>query len=233
MTSRAHHTLAVALASAFALLALPAPSAAAVLARDLWLMPLAPDAGGPHRQLRVDGLDPGKPVWIAYRLVAVAPSLEPEGTIRLEGVLEGVPTNPAQMVVSLDADDLKQAPSAGTIGTLLEQQIGKRSPDQLRAMMGPDLYAAFEALNARRGSILDGATLRHHPAPGLDEATVLVSIEEATGIQPMLIELQVGQDEPPPGFRATMHPVLRSLLALGTLALLLAGIRRLFRRREA
>ena len=207
---------------------------AVVLAKDAWLMPTAPDADGNRRRLSVQGLDPQQPVWIGYRLTAASAQSRPEGEIRLEGVIEGVPTPLPQMNVRFPAGDLHRAEftQPGRISALLGQQVGERSPEELRESFGDTLYEVFEAADAGRGSLLTGATLRRHAAPGESEAVVLVTLEEVTGMQPLLIELQVGQGEVPAEFQSSgfkVSPLLRSLLSVGFLALVIGGWRRLRR----
>ena len=51
------------------------------------------------------------------------------------------------MFVTLEADKLDPHESAGTIARQLEQAAGPRQPGDWRDLMGPELYAAYAAVN--------------------------------------------------------------------------------------
>jgi hypothetical protein len=196
-----------------------------VLARENWLLPLAPVSTGPHFQFPVKGLDPKQSVWVAYRLTAISADAAPEGELQLDAALENVRTDITDLYVTFNAEDLEHSSSSGTIGERLTRQIGKRTPAEMKAVFGPDLHAAYEALNQRRGSILTGTLIKHYEAPGQVESQLLVSIDRSTGMQPVLIEMVLGQGELPEEFRSKgISPALRSGLAVGALALLIAGV---------
>jgi hypothetical protein len=170
---------------------------AGTLATGQMLMPLAPDMD-PRLRMTLPSLAPDQPVWVVYQLVALSPDSSGEGEIALEGSLEGVMTPMNEMLVTFHADDMDAGTSAGTVPERLEQIAGKREPAEWRAIMGPEMHTAYEALNAGKGRVLTGRLTRHLPAPGRTEGLLLVSVERAQGMQPMAVQLTVGQGALPP-----------------------------------
>ncbi|MEO8751194.1 MAG: hypothetical protein ABI624_00790 [Casimicrobiaceae bacterium] len=161
-------------------------------------MPLSPSAESNRLQLTSTvPLDPNKPVWVSYELFAASASEKPTGSIVLDASLEGVPTPVADSIVVFSAEELTRTASAGTIGATLEAQIGKRTPEELAEAFGPELYAAFKALNEKTGSMLSGTMVKVYRSPGTTEARLLVSVEKATGMQPVLINITMGQGDLP------------------------------------
>lgn len=199
---------------------LAASAQAGVVAEDQLITPLAPSTFRNHIKLSAESLDPAKPIWVAYQLIAVSASDNPTGKIVLEASPEGVPVDIKDLKVVFLADKLKQSESAGTIGTLLEAQVGKRSPQELTEVLGPELYAAFQALNEKRGAILQGTKVKTYGPTGTSDATMLVSIEVAEGMQPMLIKVTMGQGDMPPEVAAAAETRLPlSTLLLGALGI--------------
>lgn len=196
---------------------------AVILAEGQLLTPLAPSSPGKElRLLLTSPLDPAKPVWAAYQIIALSASDAPKGEIIMEASLEGVPVDIKELKVVFMADRLEQSRSAGTIGTLLEEQSGKRSPQELTESMGPELYAAFQALNEQRGTILQGMRVRTYQPPGNPEALLMVSVDSASGIHPLLLKVTVGQGDMPPDIAAAAETRFSpSTLAGGVLALFL------------
>ena len=174
------------------------PACATVVGTDRMAMPLSPSAESNRLQLMSTvPLDPNKPVWVSYELFAASASEKPTGSIVLDAALEGVPTSLADSIVVFSAEKLTRTASAGTIGATLEAQIGKRTPEELTAAFGPELYAAFKALNEKTGSMLSGTMVKVYRSPGKTEARLLVSVEKATGMQPVLINITMGQGDLP------------------------------------
>ncbi|HVK98196.1 MAG TPA: hypothetical protein VM553_00215 [Dongiaceae bacterium] len=208
------------------------PVQAGVLAQDQLIMPLSPSSPGPHLKLPITGaIDPNKPIWVAYQLIAVSAADEPVGKIVLEGSPEGVPVDIKDLKVVFLADKLQQTKSAGTIGTQLEAQVGKRTPQELAEVMGPELYAAYVALNEKRGAILQGIKVKKYGPMGNNEPLLLVSVEVAEGIQPLLVKVTAGQGDMPPDIQAAADSELSpSHLAWGALAIFLVLV--WFRRRR-
>lgn len=176
-------------------------ASANVLARDQLGTPLAPDA---NSRLSIDtpGVLPGQPVWVVYEVVAVSASSSPEGEIVLDGSFEGIATPLSDSTVVLQAEAMEASASAGTIGQQLEAIAGPRTSDELRALFGNELYDAYQALNAGSGRILTGRTVKTLPALGSDQGRLLVSVERAGGIQPVLVSVTVGQGDIPAEYRA-------------------------------
>lgn len=83
------------------------------------------------------------------------------------------------------------------------------------------------------GQLLGGRLLRRLPPPGTPDATLLVSVERASGMQPVALKVTVGQGSLPPQFQqkpedslAYKAGYLAGLAAFGWLVV------RLFRRRR-
>lgn len=85
---------------------------------------------------------------------------KPTGTIVLDAALDGIPTSLADSMVVSSAETLKRSSSGGTIGKELEAQIGVQTPEHLQEAFGPELYAAYKALDEKRGSILSGRIVK-------------------------------------------------------------------------
>lgn len=205
----------------FCILTLPAQ--AVILAEDQLIMPLAPSSPGARISLPLTApFDKTKPVWAAYQLIAVTAADTPSGKIVLEASPEGVPVDLKDLKIVFLADRLQQSRSAGTVGTLLEAQIGKRTPEELTDIMGPELYEAYVALNEKRGAILQGMKVRQYGPLGDQPPLLMVSVEGAEGIQPLLVKITVGQGEMPPEIQAAADFSLSpSHLAWGALAIFL------------
>ena len=177
---------------------------AAVLATQQWIMPLAPVSPKGGLQVGVSGtVDPAKPVWVVYQLLAVSAADKPSGSIALDASLEGVATPITASRVVFSADKLDRSKSAGTIGEKLAAQIGQRTPQELIESMGADLYEAYKALNEKRGAILQGTVVKTLPAPGKRDLRLLASIERASGMQPVNIVITLGQGDMPAGLTAS------------------------------
>jgi hypothetical protein len=183
------------------LASLTASAHAGTLATGQLLVPLAPDSESRLRIALPPALAADQPVWVVYDMVALAPDARGEGEISLEGSLEGAITPALDMLVTFHADDMTSNVSAGTVPERLEQIAGRREPAELRAIMGPEMYAAYEALNAGAGRILTDRIVRHLPAPGRNEGLLLVSVERAQGIQPLALQVTAGQGELPASLR--------------------------------
>lgn len=189
-------------AALFALtLSLAAPAAlAGVLVTQQWIMPTAPITPKGGLQIAISGaVDPAKPIWVVYQLLALSADDKPSGMIALDGLVEGVNTPIMESRVVFSADKLGKAKSAGTIGEKLSAQIGPRSPQELKELMGAELYEAFNALNQKRGAILQGTVVKNLPPPGKSDSRLLVSLERVTGMQPAQIVVTVGQGDIPAG----------------------------------
>lgn len=199
---------------------LAASAQAGVVAEDQLFTPLAPSSPRNNVRLSAESLDPAKPIWVAYKLIAVSASDNPTGKIVLDAAPEGVPVDIKDLKVVFLAENLKQSESAGTIGKQLEAQVGQRSPQELTEILGPELYAAFLALNEKRGTILQGTKVKTYGPTGTSDATLLASIDAAEGMQPMLIKVTMGQGDMPPELAAAAETRLPlSTLLLGALGI--------------
>lgn len=176
---------------------------AGILARQQLATPLAPDMQSNLSIPMPPGVDPSQPIWVSYRTLALSADAAPSGEIVLDGSFEGVATPINASVATFTPDAMTISTSSGTIQQQFEAQYGKRSPQELQTLMGAELYAAYEAANAGKGRILDGTIVKTLPALGKTEGTLLVSVERASGLQPVGVFVTVGQGEIP----AEMKPV--------------------------
>lgn len=203
------------LAVLFALLAPLGYARAGVLASEVLPMPLAP--GMPRSvQIHLDeGFDPAQPTWVAYQLMAVSPIAEPEGNVVVTGMFEREPTSPAVGTVLFEPRDLRISTSGGTIQRQFEANFGKRSEQELRATWGDAMYDAYVAVNAGTGRLLDGTANRILPRLSQGDPILLVSVENATGIQPAGLMVTVGQGEIPANLQPNVESTGAFKLGLG------------------
>lgn len=176
------------------LLACPLASAG-TLATAMLNVPLAPGSSA-DTSIAVPGLDPSRPVWVAYRVIALSADARPRGEVVMETSFEGVATSISDVYARLDADDM-DAGAGSSLAPQLQQITGGRSTAELRAAFGEPLHAAYEAVVAGRGATLDGRIVQTLPAPGRDDAPLDVSVSRAEGMQPVLVAITVGQGEVP------------------------------------
>ncbi|GAB3734342.1 hypothetical protein GCM10028794_12640 [Silanimonas algicola] len=181
----------------FTLLALAPQAWAGALATKLLPMPLAPGMESSAQLHLPDTFDPGQPTWVSYTLIAISPTDDPQGKVVVTGMFEREPTSPVAGTVLFEPRDLRVTTSAGTIQRQFEQDFGKRSERELRAMWGDAMYDAYVAVNAGTGRLLDGTALRHLPPLSQGDPIVLVGVERAEGLQPAGLLVTVGQGEIP------------------------------------
>lgn len=170
---------------------------AGVLATHQLPTPLVPDMPSSLSIPMPPNVDPSAPIWVSYRALALSAEASPSGEIVLDGSFEGVATPITASTVNFSSDAMTVSTSAGTIKQQFESMFGQRSPEEMKTLLGADLYAAYEATNAGTGRILDGTIIKTLPALGKTEGTLLVSVERASGIQPVGIIITVGQGDPP------------------------------------
>jgi hypothetical protein len=178
-------------------------AAAAVLAQDQLVTPLAPDVPSNLSIPMPSNVDPSQPIWVSYRVLALSPTASPTGEIVLDGSFKGAPTSIQQSVATLTPEKMTTSTSAGTIKQQFESRYGSRTPEEMQTILGPELYQAYEAVNAGSGRILDGTVVKTLPALGKNEGVLLISVERANGIRPVGVFVTVGQGEIP----AEMKPV--------------------------
>jgi hypothetical protein len=202
------------------------------LGKSQLLMPLAPDMES-RLNIPVRGADSSQPFWVAYQLVALSPDSSPKGSIDIEGSFEGVMTPINEMMVVFDSGRMTLTKSAGTIQQLLERDGHKRSPEEWKALMGPDLFAAYEAVNAGTGRVAEETLTKTLPSFGRSEGTLQVSVERASGAQPLMLVVTVGQGSIPssllPAPESTAAYKFGYLLGLAALGWL---VMRMFRRKR-
>jgi hypothetical protein len=166
------------------------------LGKGQLLMPLAPDMES-RLNIPVQGADSSKAVWVVYQLVALSPDSSPTGSIDIEGSFEGEMTPINDMMVVFDTRRMKLTKSAGTIQQLLERNGQKRSPEEWKALMGPEMFAAYEAVNAGTGRVAEETLTKTLPSLSKGAGTLQVSVERAKGAQPLLLIVTVGQGDIP------------------------------------
>jgi len=170
---------------------------AGILATGQLVAPLAP---GQQSRLQIpvgEGLDPARPVWVSYQLIALSEGSDSVGEVVVEGIFEGVPTPINLQLARFDAGRMQSGRSAGTVAEQLERVAGKRDDREWRALMGDALYATYEAVNSGQGRILNGRLVRHLPAPAEAEGVLLVAVERASGMQPLGLLVVAGQGDLP------------------------------------
>lgn len=166
------------------------------LGKSQLLMPLAP-AMESRLNIPVQGADPSQPFWVVYQLVALSPDSSPKGSIDIEGSFEGVMTPINAMMAIFDSGRMKLTKSAGTLQQILESDGHKRSPEEWRALMGPEMFAAYEAVNAGTGRVAEETLTRSLPSFGKSEGILQVSVQRAQGAQPLALIVTVGQGDIP------------------------------------
>lgn len=170
---------------------------AGVLATQQLPTPLAPDMASSLSIPMPPNVDPNAPIWVSYRTLALSADASPKGEIVLDGSFEGVATPINASIVKFTPDAMTVSTSSGTIKQQFETMYGQRSPQEMQALLGAELYAAYEAANAGSGRILDGTVVKTLPALGKTDGVLLVSVERASGMQPAGIIVTVGQGDPP------------------------------------
>lgn len=200
---RAHFVFATALARLIA----SGHALAGVLTTQTLPTPLAPDMQSRLSIPMPLNVDPSAPVWVSYRTKALSAEASPTGEIVLDGSFEGVPTPINASIVTFTPDTMTISTSAGTIKQQFETMYGPHSPQEMQALLGAKLHAAYEAANAGTGRILDGTVVKTLPALGKTDGVLLVSVEHASGLQPVGIIVTVGQGDPPTAtMSADGHP---------------------------
>ena len=173
---------------------------AQVLAKAQLATPLAPEMPS-HLSIPMPAsVDPAKPIWVSYRVLAMSAASSPTGEIVLDGSFEGVQTPIHQSIAVFSPEKMNVTASAGTIQQQFEANYGQRSPDELRTMLGPELFEAYQSVNSGTGRLLDGTLVRTLPALGKNEGMLLVSVDRANGIRPVGVFVTVGQGDIPAEF---------------------------------
>ena len=179
------------------------PAMATVMTRAQLMLPLAPVVNQRDAKLALPaGFDPGKPSWIAVRMLGVSAESNPRGEVVFETAFELVPTAPSDMRITLSTRDMVRKPGSAGLAERLRAQAGDRDLNDVREDFGPELTDAYLALMEGKGSVFDTTVVRERPATGRDDTQMLVSLVSASGIQPAYVELTLGQGELPPEMKA-------------------------------
>jgi hypothetical protein len=188
-------------AVAMALFLVSLATLASSLASGTIIAPLAPGQKSSLSFFMPTDFAADKEVWLVYDLVALSPSNDDSGQMDIQQSFEGVMTPLTSFYANFYAHDMDAKKSAGTIAQRLEEVAGHREPEELRRLMGADLYAAYESVNAGKGRVLVGRVVRHLPAPKKSDVPLAVSVQRAQGMQPLAMRVTVGQGELPPEFQ--------------------------------
>jgi hypothetical protein len=203
------------------------------LASAALIAPLAPNNESRLRFAMPPDFAPDKPVWVVYELVAISTDDGGEGEVDFEQSFEGVKTSLPDFYFTFRADDMISRQSGGTVSQRLEQIAGRRDPEELKSQLGENLYSAYQAMNAGKGRVLGGRAVRRLAAPGISDAPLLISVERATGMQPLALKVTVGQGALPTQFQEKPEnsPAYKAGYAAG-LGLFGWLVMRFFRRRR-
>lgn len=182
-------------AALLAIFALPYPALAINLEQSL-IAPLAPQ-GNNRLAIHAENLDPAKPVWVAFTVVALSKDKAPVGKISVDAFPENIPIRGMGSMVVFSAEDGTPLPQSGEFGRMLTEKIGTRSPEELRQAFGPALAEAAEARAANQGSAIGHTIVRRYDLGGKTEVDFKTSVENADGIQPLLLTVTLGQGDIP------------------------------------
>ena len=188
---------------------------AGVLATRLLPMPLAPEMPSSTQIDLTDAFDATQPIWVSYTLIAISPIEDPEGRVVVTGMFEREPTSPAAGTVLFEPRDLRVTTSAGTIQQQFEQNFGRRSESELRAIWGDAMYEAYLAVNAGTGRLLEGTVIRQLPPLRQGDPIVLVRVEGAQGLQPAGLLITIGQGEIPAAHQPNVESTASFQFGLG------------------
>lgn len=180
-----------------ALIPLVHSAAAAELASGTLRLPLAPST--PQKALHVSatGLDPAKPVWVKFELTGISASDQPTGDLVLDAMPLEQRVDLGKSMVRFEAAKLTLKRPDAAVQQQLEAAAGGSSPQEQEARLGAAMAQALEAVRSGRGSLVLGTQIRQYDAPGKPELTFSTSVERTQDIQPVAIQVTLGQGEPP------------------------------------
>jgi len=202
-----------------------------VLATGQLVTPLSPDATSSLDIHIPQPFNSDKPLWAVYQLVAVSAAADPVGEIVIDSSFEGVLTPINESIVIFKVRDLKVDRSAGELETQLQALVGKRSPDELKEIFGDALYEAYLALTKKEGAYLSGNITKVYEPGGRSELVLMASVERASGIQPVMINIVVGQGDIPKQYQDSSGSLARDKLVAVIIALLVIAFFFFIRRR--
>jgi hypothetical protein len=79
----------------------------------------------------------------------------------------------------------------------LEAAAGGSSPQEQEARLGAGMAQALAAARSGKGTLVLGTQIRQYDAPGKSELIFSTSVERTQDIQPVAIQVSLGQGEPP------------------------------------
>lgn len=204
---------------------------AIVLANEQLLTPLTP---GSNKFLTIDllSVDPQKPVWVVYQLVAVSAVAHPEGEVALDSSFEMVPLPMGDSVVVFKTRKLEVTKATKGLNDALMAKVGNRKPEELKEIFGPEMYAAYDAIGKNEGSYLTGSIIKEYQTEGNPSLRLLTSVTRANGIQPVLIKVIAGQGEIPAEYESFgSKPLSKEKLIAALISFAIAGVWLLRRRK--
>ncbi|GGY81818.1 hypothetical protein GCM10011613_28150 [Cellvibrio zantedeschiae] len=173
---------------------------AAVLATSQLVTPLIP---GSQKSLSIDllSIDPKQPVWVIYQMVGVSADAKPEGEMVLDSSFEMIPLSMGDSVVVFKPKNMEIVKATKGLGDQLTANVGERKPEELKAMFGADMYAAYEAISRNEGTYLTGTIVKEYQTDGKRDVRLMTSFNRVKGIQPVMLNVIVGQGEIPARYK--------------------------------
>lgn len=205
---------------------------AAVIAERQLLTPLTP---GSNKYLTLDlvSVDPNKPVWVVYQLVAISADSNPSGEVVLDASFEMVPLPMGDSVVIFKARSLDKVKATKGVSDQLMGKMGDRKPDELKEIFGAEMFAAYDAINKSQGAYVTGAITKEYQTGGKSSLRLLASVSRANGIQPVLVKVIVGQGEVPAAIESFgKKPMPTEKLIAALISFAIAGFWLMRRRKQ-
>ncbi len=170
---------------------------AAELARDTLRLPLAPVTKQRALHVSAQGLDPAKPVWVKFELTGLSASEQPTGDLVLDAMPLEQRVDLGKSMVRFEAAKLTLKRPDAAVQQQLDAAAGGSSPQEQEARLGAGMAQALEAARSGRGTLVLGTQIRQYDAPGKAELSFSTSVERTQDIQPVAIQVTLGQGEPP------------------------------------
>ncbi len=207
------------------------PVRAEVLATNQLLTPLIPDASR-HMSVPVAvAHDPHQPVWVVYQLVGISAESDPEGEVVVNASFEMVPIPITDSVLIFKASNMKIEKSAGALDERVKAIIGERSPEEMREMLGEEMYGAYLALSKKEGSYVIGNITKTYNVGEPEGLNLLTSVERARGVQPVVLNVIIGQGDIPEQYRNSFLSSLNTEKLIAAIISLLLALFFIFRRK--
>lgn len=172
-------------------------AAAAELASGTLRLPLAPTTQQKALHVSATGLDPAKPVWVKFELTGISASVQPTGDLVLDAMPLEQRVDLGKSMVRFEAAKLTLKRPDAAVQQQLEAAAGGSSPQEQEARLGAAMAQALGAVRSGRGTLVVGSQIRQYDAPGKPELTFSTSVERTQDIQPVAIQVTLGQGEPP------------------------------------